>query len=199
MAEQLPSPEEPLWEDRVAELELTMLDRLREHADKWRAGLTAMTTLVATASAVTAPFLGTRLTSDAKTTLGVAALVAVVALGVGALAAMRAAYGLPITIANTGTALREWTQTEVGTSTCWLTTARVATVIGIVALIFAAGVGFTQAHPDSNFVVVTPTQGDGVCGTLHLADDHLEVIGADGTIHSFQLTELTKMASVEKC
>lgn len=199
MPELLPTSDDVRWEDRVADLELNMLERLRDHADRWRGGLIALTGLVATATAVTAPFLGTRLTDDAKTTVGISALVAVLALGLGAGAAMRAAYGQPTSIDNTGTALREWTGAEVRKSACWLKTAQAGTLIGFAALVFAAAVGFTQAANPATYVVGTPKTGPEVCGTLVLAADKVQITAPDGTAYSFILADLAKITAAANC
>ncbi|MEZ5194245.1 MAG: hypothetical protein R2734_18375 [Nocardioides sp.] len=199
MAERLPTPDDLAWEDRVAEFELNALDRLRAHADKWRNGLIALTGVVATATAVTAPFVGTHLQDDPKIAMGVVALVAVLALGIGSAAAMRAAFGQPSSIDNTGTALRDWTEAEVKTSACWLRVAQVTTLIGFTALVIAAGIGFTQAEDPPTLVVVTPRTGPEVCGSATWAGDKLTVTAGDGTRHPFQTAALTKVDEATKC
>lgn len=199
MVERFPTPDDLAWEDRVAEFELNSLDRLRAHADKWRSGLIALTGVVATAAAVTAPFVGTHLQDDSKVALGIVALIAVLALGIGSAAAMRAAFGQPASIDNTGTELRDWTETEVKTSVCWLRVAQGTTLVGFTALVLAAGIGFTQAQDPPDLVVVTPRTGPAVCGSATWAGDKLTVTAADGTRYPFEIANLTEIDEATTC
>ncbi len=176
-----------------------MLDRLREHAEKWRTGLVALTGLVATTTAVTAPFVGIHLLDDQKAAVGIAALVALGALALGAMAAMRAAYGLPTTIHNTGTALREWTIGEVKASAWWLKVARGATLVGFGALVVAATIGFLHAGAAPRLATVEPAGGKSVCGTLKLSGKTLTVTAKDGTVHRFNTATVGEIEDTAEC
>lgn len=203
-----PTPTERMWARRALELEHTSLERVQAVAEKWRTGLTALAGVVTGAAAVAAPFVGKTLPDPARYAVGALTVGAIVGLVWGAWAAMTASFGVPVQIKNSGAALEQWTKAEATRSVKLLTTARRATIVGLVALGLAAMTGFftssatsPNSDPPATTALLKLDSGEELCGALGSADDgtSLRITGSDGTSHRVPLDAVTTVEMGAPC
>ncbi len=199
MTSNLPTPLDYKWEQRVVDLEATVLTDLRGSAEKWRTALGSLTGVVAGAAAVGAPFIGSNLTDGGtKVALGVTIAAAIVALLIGTVASMRASIGVPAAIKNSGSALRKWTYAEWKIIGQCLQVAHWATGIGLAALCVAFAIGFFgSSNPTQNARITTPA-GE-FCGVFSADGSTVMVTGMDGTVHAVKFAQITALKIVDGC
>ena len=200
-----PSRDDAKWAERAAGLQFVALSRVREVADKWRGGLTAMTALVATATVGTAPFVGDRIDHDIKVALAIVVAVALLLLCVATWQAMRASFGVPDKIAANGEALRAWHIEEIGKAKSQLACAQRATVLAVLALTVAAGIGLfgstnsSDKKPAPVTGTVTTNTGDVFCGVVAAKKDKVTITGLDAAVHDIALADVKTLETPSSC
>ncbi|MDX6306986.1 MAG: hypothetical protein QOI06_32 [Nocardioidaceae bacterium] len=201
MSQNLPTLTDYKWAQRAANLEFDELQRVRDYANKWHTGAMSFTGLVAVASASAAPFVGDQLGTAAKVGLGFAVVVALVALSVSSWQAMKAAYGEPTPIDNTGVALRRWNRTAVSSAVSAITCSKVSAVIAVLAHAGAAAIGLFDGKSQvaSTTIEVSTPDGKTYCGTFTADNETFSITGADGTVHSFKTTDIASTTYPATC
>ena len=176
------------WDRLAREQQFVQLRQVRESAEKWRNALTALTGLLAVVLTVTAPLTSKALPDDWRYGVGALQLLALVLLSLGALNAMRAAFGEPASIRDNGVRLRQWNAKATTDAVGQLRCARGLTVSGFVVLALAATAAFVA--PAAGVAVrVVPEQGEAYCGSGKTSDDgtKITVRGENGAERVFEV------------
>lgn len=198
----LPTPDDLAWDLRAKELRATELERLRGVAEKWRNGLASMTGAVALATAAGAPFIGKQLAGDdTKVALAISMGLSLLLLTIASAQGMRAAFGYPAAILNTGPALRRWSEEQIKKTLGGLRCALVCTIGGLLFLAISAGIAyFGSDTPDSEITgIVRVDPQTEVCGSVTIDDAVVALTARDGTVHRFRLADIAVMEYPKAC
>lgn len=186
------------WDRRARALEFDQLGDLRKAAEQWRNGIAALTGIVIAATAVKGVGSFSELSTLGKSVALGALGVALSALTVGALAAMRAAFPHADEVLNSGEDLRRWTEQEVITSRKFLRASKILAPIAVASLALGAGVSWISTKTRGPVVSVTLDTGSTFCGRLDRGVSGLLTLrsaSGDGptttTIHLADITSIT--------
>lgn len=183
------------------ELSTTELKRVRAAADKWKTGLAALLTLIATVSVVKGRDSISALDIDTQHAiigaLGVALALAVVA----SLLALRAANGPLKRDSLVGKRLADVQGEEVTKSMLALRVARGLTVMAVVLLALAVGAAWWGEEPTPGKILVKRTSDSvTLCGTFKSADaNELRVETATGVTTPVALGDVKSVSFRQKC
>jgi hypothetical protein len=189
------------WAQKAHQLRFTQLDIARRQAEAWRTGLTSITALLGAVLIIKdrtdVADLATPYRPIPVTLFGIA----LAALVIATLLAIRAASGVPgDECLLTGEDLERWTQDEVHRVQRALRVANVLTVVGACALAGAAGAIWLAptGTPSLPTVHVQSHQGQ-YCGQLTLLGDG--TIGVSGLTRYYviPLTSVERIDTVASC
>lgn len=194
-----PTSDDRYWASKALQLDRSGLTVVREAAEKWRGGLAGLAALVAGGWAVGAPFVSQNLdNAGSRVVVGACAAISAVAFTVAAWCAMRASFGYPKSIDNSGGALKRWTEDETLLSLSLLARARVLTGVGLAAL-FLAGLSIyltSAAHKPPPAPTLVRLSGDrAFCGVVSWGKDGIEltVRADDGTVHPLRTSDVVAL------
>ncbi len=136
-----------VWAKKADALEFEQVNLVRSAAAKWRDGLIALTALLTAVTIISGPDKASELSSTGRWVVGLLAGLALLALLVGSVCAMRAAYGIPgKKHLLTGENLQAWSDYEAKWGTRFLIAAMVSFPLGV--LLIAAAVAVTWFDKD---------------------------------------------------
>jgi hypothetical protein len=191
------------WAQRAHQLQFEQLPALRAQAEKWRAGLAALTTLLTAALLVKGRDTVDGLVPWASWLVVAVLAVAFAALVAGTLFAVSAAGGRPgQTVQLTDVDLRAWTDQEVRRvgraiqRATWLVAGGVALVAVVVGLTWLAPAPAPAAGPD--LVSVTTSSGT-ACGQLLGADSGTLVLQQGIGVKSIPLDDVRRISPATQC
>jgi hypothetical protein len=167
------------WEKRAEELEFEALGKVRGAAEKWTATLAALLGLVGTILLVKGPDEVGKLPTAAQYLIGALLLFALIAAVRATVLAAYAAQGTPEDLEYpNGAKLRKEERRWAEESKQKLTASRQITLVavGLIALAVLVGWVWPQSSSSSgSTVLLTPAQGQPLCGTLVNGPDALEL------------------------
>ena len=181
------------WAQRAQQLRYTQLDVARRQAETWRTGLTGLTTLLGAVLIVKAnPYPWVVLTLF---------LLAIAALVVATLSAIRAASGVPgDECLLTGEDLGRWTEGEVGQIYRFITTARYLTLGGVCAIALGVAVAWSAPTARLDQPVVRVSWGsEQVCGKLLTTGDGTLRVGQRDQYYIVPLMSVVRVDVVPAC
>ena len=187
-----PGPIDLRWDRQAKELQFTQLEVIRGVAEKWRAGLTALTGFLTAVVALAAPTATMAVRPRERWVIGVLLLLGLVCLAVATWRTMRAAFGIPEAIRNNGARLQLWSERATIQAATDLKAAR-QLAVGAFILFSCAGVVGYSANPGSPaFARVTTVDGKKYCGTLTTDEDGrvYRIAGTDATQHDIPLDQV---------
>jgi hypothetical protein len=192
------------WSQRAQEIQFTQLDQMREHAEKWRNGMIALTALFATISIVKGTEQLNNLTHLGKLIVVWLFGSAFLLLLTGSLLAMRAAFGIPGTMLLSGENLEAWEQEETRKSSLSLSIGRIIFLIGVLCIAVAVAITWINSGPQAKTRVAVKTNtGRLVCGELASGSSQGIIISAQnvfgGTEEHLGFTEIVAMKMVRNC
>jgi hypothetical protein len=155
------------WAELARELEFSQLQELRKQAEGWRAGLTALTGLLAALAVLKGRENLADLPAAARYAAMVLTAVAFLLFVSGSVLAVRASHGRPGSeILLGGQALRRWTEREVVRVRRSLSIASVCCLAGVAAIVSGIAVAWLNTAPPSPNLVKVTTNGTTSCGEL---------------------------------
>lgn len=189
------------WAQKAQQLKFTQLESARAQAETWRTGLTGITALLGVALVVKGRDDVTALAWRYQ--LAVLALFALAlgALVLAALTAVRAASGEPgDACLLTGEDLQAWTTQEVRRVHRAVAAARRLTVGGLCAVAVGVSVAWlAPAEREQGPLVRVDSPAGQVCGRLMQLGDGLLRVGEAGSFHVIPLTSVIRVDVVETC
>jgi hypothetical protein len=189
------------WAQQAQELRFHQLEAARKQAETWRAGLTGLTALFGAVLIVKGRDNLTDLSSPYQQVVVVLLGLALVALVVATLAALRAASGTPgDECLLTGEDLEAWTRHEVVEVQRTVVLARRLTLVGACTLAIAIGLAWlapvrTAREP----LVIVEFGGGRICGDLSGISNGTVVVRVTEQYRIIPLASVTRMDSAKSC
>lgn len=189
------------WAQKAQKLRYGQLETARKQAESWRTGLTSLTALLSAVLVVKGRDNVTSLASPYPAVILLLFGLALVALVVATLRALRAASGVPgDECLLTGEDLEIWSRCEVTEVHRAITTARWLTIFGVCAI--AAGVGTAWLAPTASTVAPTvrvDSSYGSFCGALKQFSDGIIRVGEARGYHLVPLTSVVNIVAVDSC
>jgi hypothetical protein len=186
------STERLLWARRAEELRFHQLEAIRKQAESWRTGLASLTALFSAVLVIKGRDNLTSLSAPFAQLVAALFALALLALVVATLSAVRAASGAPgDTCLLAGEDLAAWTRKETAEAGRKIVIARRASLLGVCLVIAATGLAWFAPAPSSTEPTVTVESTDAqYCGGL------AGVSGGSVIIHSHETYQLVPLQSV---
>jgi hypothetical protein len=193
------------WGQKAQQLKFNQLEAARKQAESWRTGLTGITALFGAVLVVKGRDNVTAVAAPYPAIVLALFGMALAALVVATLAALRAASGVPgDECLLTAEDLQAWSQRETREVYRWITAARRLTIAGV--LLVAAGVAtawFAPAKPPDLPLVRVDAPAGQLCGRmLQLGDGILRVeeVGTGArTNHVIPIVDVMRFSVVTSC
>ncbi|MFD7159578.1 hypothetical protein ACFV9C_33610 [Kribbella sp. NPDC059898] len=200
----VPDPNDLAIDQQWATLFSDQLASVRKSAENWRTGLAALLGLVSIFSVVGAPKATKDLDPLAAQLTGLGVLCAALFAVLGAVAALRAAYGVPKTITRAvfresgGRAGLDFQQADKARRDLrWAKALTYLTLAFLGASFALAWYGPSKAR---NQVRVTETSKVVVCGTLvRSGDGEIQIDSTTAGTTVLKLSDVVKLETVESC
>jgi hypothetical protein len=189
------------WAERAQQLKLSQLDTARKQAEAWRTGLAGVTALLGAVLVVKGRDDFTALAAPYPIVVLTLFGLALAALVLATLAALRAASGAPgDEILVNGEELRAWTEAEVVDAYRAIRAARLLTVAGVCLVAAAATTTWLAptGRPETPLVRVE-APGGVLCGRLLQHGDGILRVGEEDEYRIVPLTSTVAVRVVESC
>lgn len=199
-----PTPLDYLWAKRYKKYLGEELDQVRASATKWQTSLTALSGLLITGLALSAPYLASSISSSlVRWTVIIGVVITLVMLASAGWKATVAAAGIPEGVNGSGE-FREAVLKKVDESKDSLKSARMFYAIGQVCLIFTVGLAVLLSPVKSETLAeaaVVLHDGRQMCGALqqNAPAGTLVLTTANGSVEQVQLSDVAVLQPVRNC